>query len=34
MKEGIDNKVIITHERLSIVGLDNGSQPIKDFDEK
>ena len=25
-----DNKVIITHERLSIVGLDNGSQPIKD----
>ena len=23
------SKVIITHERLSIVGLDNGSQPIK-----
>ena len=25
----MDNKVIITHERLSIVGIDHGSQPIE-----
>ena len=28
-----DNKVVITHERLSIVGVENGSQPIVDNDE-
>ena len=28
-----NNKVIITHERLSIVGLDNGSQPIISNDQ-
>lgn len=28
-----DKKVIISHERLSIVGLDNGSQPLSDVDE-
>lgn len=28
-----DNKVVITHERLSIVGVENGSQPIVDNNE-
>ena len=28
-----ENKVVITHERLSIVGVENGSQPIIDNDE-